>query len=53
MHLEIHVEEPSMEIVLNYLMPKIVPQYATFKVIIYQSKRDLLQKLPKRLKVYN
>ncbi len=52
MHLEILVEEPSVEIVLRSLIPKIVGEVTTFKIHAYQGKRDLLEKLPDRLKGY-
>ncbi len=53
MHLDVHVEEPSMEIVLKCLLPQILSSNVTFKILTYQSKPDMLRKLPKRLKAYS
>lgn len=51
-HLEILVEEPSMEAFLRAFMPRIVKQRATFQIVSFQGKSDLLNKLPSRLKAY-
>jgi hypothetical protein len=51
MHLEILVEEPSAEVALNALVPKIVPG-ATFKVHPHQGKKHLLDRLPAKLAGY-
>ncbi len=50
-HVEILVEEPSMEEALRLLVPKIVGDL-TFEVYQHQSKEGLLKKLPARLKGY-
>lgn len=52
MHLEILVEEPSAEVALQELIPKIVKDQATFGIRVHQGKQDLLQKLPDRLRGY-
>ena len=49
-HLEILVEEPSMEGFLRQVLPKILKQRATFSIYVYQGKADLLRKLPGRLR---
>lgn len=49
-HLEILVEEPSMEGFLRQVLPKIIEQRATFSIYAYQGKADLLRKLPDRLR---
>lgn len=51
-HLEILVEEPSMEGFLRALLPRLLGEEATFDVYPFQGKDDLLQKLPDRLKAY-
>lgn len=50
-HLEIFVEEPSMEAALNLLIPKIVGK-TSFNIFTYQGKSDLISKLPNRLRAY-
>lgn len=50
-HLEILVEELSMEAFLNVLLPRLFPS-CTFRVHSFQGKKDLLDKLPARLKGY-
>lgn len=52
-HLEILVEEPSMEAFLRELLPRILPDTTTFEIYPYQCKDDLLAKLPSRLKGYS
>jgi hypothetical protein len=49
-HLEVLVEEPSMEAALRALLPRIVS--ASFEVYTYNGKDDLLAKLPERLRGY-
>lgn len=51
MHLEIVIEEPSIQPVLEQLIPKIAPGIS-FQLITFQGKKDLLAKLPQRLKAY-
>ena len=50
-HLEVIVEEPSMESALRLILPKMVGD-ATFEVYPHQSKSDLLNNLPNRLRGY-
>jgi hypothetical protein len=52
MHLEILVEEPSAEAALQNLAPKIVGRAASFRIISFQGKQNLLHQLPIRLRGY-
>lgn len=51
-HLELLVEEPSMEAFLRALLPRLLPQDRTFEVHPFQGKKDLLGKLEPRLRGY-
>jgi hypothetical protein len=51
-HLELLVEEPSMEAFLRALLPRLMPQDRTFEVHPFQGKNDLLGKLDQRLRGY-
>lgn len=51
-HVEFLVEEPSMEAVLRAIAPEMLPAGASFEVHVHQGKRDLLEKLPRRLAGY-
>lgn len=51
-HLELLVEESSMEAFLNELLPRLLPQERTFRVHPFQGKSDLLDKLADRLRGY-
>ena len=53
MHFEFLVEEYSAERALNNLLPQIVTGEHTFRIITYQGKRDMLQRLPGELKGYS
>jgi hypothetical protein len=50
-HLEILVEEPSMETALRLLLPKIV-ENVSFEIYPHQCKEELLTRLPQRLRGY-
>jgi len=50
-HIEILVEEPSMEAALRLLIPRIIGDLS-FEVRPFQCKQDLLDNLPKRLRGY-
>lgn len=50
-HIEVLVEEPSMEMALRTLLPKMVGS-ASFEVYSHQGKDDLLARLPERLRGY-
>lgn len=51
-HLELLVEEPSMEAFLGVLLPRLLPSGHTFVVHPFQGKADLLGKLEARLRGY-
>ena len=51
-HLEIFVEEESMEAFLNAVLPKTV-EGCTFEIHRFQGKPDLLKSLPSRLRGYS
>jgi len=50
-HLEIIVEEPSMEMALRALVPKLLGA-VSFRIYVHQGKADLLKHLPSRLRGY-
>jgi hypothetical protein len=52
LHIEFLVEELSMKEALQNLLPKILGETTSFDVHPYQGKRDLIDKLPHRLKRY-
>lgn len=51
-HLEVLVEEPSMEAFLSELLDRLLLGKCTFKVHPFQGKSDLLNKLEARLRAY-
>ena len=51
-HLELLVEEPSMEAFLSQLLPRTLPSGHTFRIHSFRGKADLLRKLPARLQGY-
>lgn len=50
-HVEVLVEEPSMEMALRTLLPKMLGN-TSFEVYPHQGKNDLLARLPERLRAY-
>ncbi len=52
MHLEVLVEEPSAEVALSNLLPRLMPAGSTFRLHVYNGKQDLLRRLPNRLRGY-
>ena len=52
MHIELFLEEPSAEALLQGLLPKLVPVGTTWNPIVFQGKPDLLSNLERRLKGY-
>lgn len=52
MHLEILVEEPSAEVALAEIVPRIISSETTFKLHPHQGKQDLLARLPGKLAGY-
>ena len=51
-HLELLVEEPSIEAFLEALLPRLLPEGRTFAVHPFQGKADLLTNLQSRLRGY-
>lgn len=52
MHLELLVEEPSAAAALQNLVPRIVGDTVSYRIINFQGKPDLLAHLPQRLQGY-
>ena len=52
MHIEFLVEEPSAEVALQNIVPKIVGPAVSFNIHPFQGKPDLLKSLPVRLRAY-
>jgi hypothetical protein len=50
-HVELLVEEPSIEAALGFLLPKILAT-TSYTIHPHQGKKDLLKKLPAKLKGY-
>jgi hypothetical protein len=51
-HLEVLVEEASMETFLRGLLPRVLGDQASFTIYTHQGKSDLLRKLGNRLRGY-
>ena len=51
-HLELLVEEPSMEAFLQTLLPRVLPTDCNFAIHTFQGKPDLLGNLENRLRGY-
>lgn len=51
MHIEFLVEEQSAEAALEYILQSLLDD-DTYRIISFQGKRDLLKKLPQRMKGY-
>jgi hypothetical protein len=52
MHVEFLVEEPSAEVALTNIVPRIMGEGISFRIHAYQGKSDLLNKLSPRLRGY-
>ncbi len=52
MHLEVLVEEPSAEEALKILIPRMLGADVSFAIHSFQGKKNLLDKLPARLRGY-
>jgi hypothetical protein len=52
MHLEVLVEEASMETTLRNILPRLLPAHVTFMIHPFQGKQNLLKKLQNRLRGY-
>ncbi|MHB1034546.1 MAG: DUF4276 family protein [Pirellulales bacterium] len=50
-HIEVLVEEPSMEAALRLILPKVL-KTTSFEVYPFQCKNELLDRLPQRLRGY-
>lgn len=53
MHIEILVEEQSMEETLKILLPRMLPPETTYRILSFQGKQNLLRQLPARLRGYS
>ncbi len=52
MHIEILVEEQSMEETLKILLPRMLPAETTYRILNFQGKHNLLRQLPARMRGY-
>jgi len=52
MHIEFLVEELSMKVALDNLLPRLLPAEATYRILVFEGKPDLLNQLPNRLRAY-
>lgn len=52
-HLVFMLEEVSMEVCLNQILPKILPNDVTFQVIPHEGKQDLEKSIPRKLRAWN
>ena len=52
MHIEFLVEEPSCEVALQNILPKVLQRQITFRIHPFRGKPDLFKKLPDRLRAY-
>ncbi|MCD8487030.1 MAG: DUF4276 family protein [Desertifilum sp.] len=46
------LEEPSAKIVLDAILPKIIPEHITYICIDHQGKDDLTKSIPKKIKAF-
>lgn len=53
MHIEVLVEEQSMEETLKNLLPRMLPPETTYRILSFQGKQNLLRRLPDRLRGYS
>ena len=51
-HIDFFTEEESARVVLDALLPRMLPSDSSYNIYVYQGKRDLLKKLPNRLRAY-
>jgi Domain of unknown function (DUF4276) len=51
-HIELQVKEPSAEEVLRCILPRLIGDKVSYRIINYGGKRRMLQRLPKRLQAY-
>ena len=52
MHLFFFVEEQSMEMVLQQLIPNMIPESVSYQIITFEGKPDLLKNVQSRLTAY-
>ena len=52
MHVELLVEEPSMEAFLQALLPRLLPGACSHQIHVFRGKSDLRRKLADRLRAY-
>jgi len=52
MHVELLVEEPSMEAFLHVLLPRLLPEACSHEIRVFRGKSDLRRKLADRLRAY-
>ena len=52
-HLVFMTEEASMEVCLNNILPKFLPDDVTFQIIPHEGKQDLERSIPKKLRAWN
>ena len=52
MHIDFLLEEPSAEVALRAILPRILSDNVSFDFHVFKGKEDLLKKLPERLKTY-
>ncbi|MCS6995213.1 MAG: DUF4276 family protein [Anaerolineales bacterium] len=52
MHIEFLVEEPSAQVTLEILLPRLLPLQTTWHILTFSGKHDLLRKLPRLLRGY-
>jgi hypothetical protein len=46
------LEEPSIENVLEVILPQIIPDEMTYICISHQGKQDLAQSIPRKIKAF-
>jgi Domain of unknown function (DUF4276) len=47
------LEEPSMQTVLETILPKLIPEQITYICIAHQGKQDLTKSIPKKIKAFS
>ena len=52
MHIDFLLEEPSAEVALRTILPRIISDKVNYDFLVFKGKQDLLNKLPERLKNY-
>lgn len=52
MHIVFFLEEPSAREMLQGVLPNILPEHMTTQFIVFDGKRDLEKRLPRRLRAW-